>query len=105
MWGGSFIVTVNTKLLGGNISFFQCVCVLGYCIFPIVLAAAGIYFLKIITINVLFIKMIIAGFALVWATLSIYKIIVRFYFIHERDYLRIEKDNSSLSNFFILLVY
>jgi hypothetical protein len=46
MWGGSFIVTINTKLLGGHISFFQCVCVLGYCIFPIVLAAALIYILK-----------------------------------------------------------
>ena len=39
MWGGAVIVTVNTKLLGGHISFFQCVCVLGYCIFPIVLGA------------------------------------------------------------------
>ena len=46
MWGGAFIVTINTKLLGGHISFFQCVCVLGYCIFPIVLAAFVIFVLK-----------------------------------------------------------
>ena len=70
MWGGAFVVTVNTKLLGGHISFFQCVCVLGYCVFPIVVAAALIYMLKLVTIHVLFLKMIIAGIALVWATLS-----------------------------------
>jgi len=33
-WFGSFIVTLNTKLLGGNISFFQSLCVLGYCMSP-----------------------------------------------------------------------
>lgn len=70
MWGGAFVVTVNTKLLGGHISFFQCVCVLGYCVFPIVVAAAGIYVLKLMSIHVLFLKMIIAAVALVWATLG-----------------------------------
>jgi len=29
VWVGSLIVTLNTKLVGGNISFFQSVCVLG----------------------------------------------------------------------------
>ena len=67
MWGGSFIVTINTKLLGGHISFFQCVCVLGYSIFPIVLAAVLIYILKQVEITALFIKMIIAGVAFVWS--------------------------------------
>jgi hypothetical protein len=71
MWGGSFVVTINTKLLGGHISFFQCVCVLGYCIFPIVLAAFAAYVLKTLTIHSLLIKILIAGVALVWSTLSI----------------------------------
>jgi protein YIPF6 len=70
MWGGSFVVTINTKLLGGHISFFQCVCVLGYCIFPVVLAAAIIYVLKILTMNLLILKLVIAGLAVVWSTLS-----------------------------------
>lgn len=70
MWGGAFVVTINTKLLGGHISFFQCVCVLGYSVFPIVLAAAIIYLLKVMTISFLFLKMVIAAVALVWATLS-----------------------------------
>ncbi|XP_064608387.1 protein YIPF6-like [Liolophura sinensis] len=34
-WVGAVVVTLNTKLLGGNISFFQSVCVLGYCVFPL----------------------------------------------------------------------
>ena len=39
VWAGSGVVTLNALLLKGNISFFQSVCVLGYCIFPLVLAA------------------------------------------------------------------
>ncbi|CAL4060288.1 unnamed protein product [Meganyctiphanes norvegica] len=34
VWVGAALVTVNTKLLGGTISFFQSVCVLGYCLMP-----------------------------------------------------------------------
>merc|ERR1712095_89116 len=38
VWVGAMIVTLNTKLLGGSISFFQFVCVLGYCLLPLVLS-------------------------------------------------------------------
>jgi len=38
VWVGALIVTLNTKLLGGSISFFQSVCVLGYCLLPLSLA-------------------------------------------------------------------
>ncbi|GFG29203.1 hypothetical protein Cfor_09725 [Coptotermes formosanus] len=38
VWIGSMIVTLNSKLLGGNISFFQSVCVLGYCLLPTTVA-------------------------------------------------------------------
>ena len=37
-WIGSIVVTVNSKLLGGCISFFQCVCVLGYCVLPLAIS-------------------------------------------------------------------
>lgn len=70
MWGGSFVVTVNTKLLGGKISFFQCVCVLGYCVFPIVLGAALVALLKMFSINFIFLKLIIAVLALVWSAMG-----------------------------------
>lgn len=72
MWGGSFVVTVNTKLLGGKISFFQCVCVLGYCVFPIVLGAAIVAILKMFSISFILLKLIIAALALIWASLGIY---------------------------------
>lgn len=36
---GAVILTINVILLGGNIVFFQSLCLIGYCLFPIVLAA------------------------------------------------------------------
>lgn len=39
---GSLAVTFNAKVLGGQVSIFQAVCVLGYCMFPLVLAATVI---------------------------------------------------------------
>ncbi len=39
VWCGAAVVTVNAALLGGKISFFQSVCVLGYCLFPLNLVA------------------------------------------------------------------
>ena len=39
VWVGAAVVTVNAQLLGGNLSFFQSVCVLGYCIFPLTISA------------------------------------------------------------------
>ncbi|KAM3836177.1 protein YIPF6-like [Diretmus argenteus] len=38
IWFGSIVITLNTKLLGGTISFFQSLCVLGYCVMPLTLA-------------------------------------------------------------------
>ncbi|KAK7503906.1 hypothetical protein BaRGS_00005029 [Batillaria attramentaria] len=37
-WVGAAVVTLNSKLLGGNISFFQSICVLGYCVCPLAIA-------------------------------------------------------------------
>jgi len=39
VWVGASVVTLNTQLIGGNLSFFQCVCLLGYCLFPLNVAA------------------------------------------------------------------
>ena len=36
---GAIVVTINTKLLSGKISFFQSICVLGYCLLPLVIVA------------------------------------------------------------------
>ncbi|KAL4797100.1 hypothetical protein BDV19DRAFT_64074 [Aspergillus venezuelensis] len=39
VWIGESVVTLQIKLLGGNISFFQSVCIIGYTLFPLVIAA------------------------------------------------------------------
>lgn len=41
VWAGAAAVTLNTQLLGGNVSFFQSVCILGYCVFPLTLSSLG----------------------------------------------------------------
>ena len=39
VWIGAAAVTINAQLLGGSISFFQSVCILGYCVFPLTLSS------------------------------------------------------------------
>ena len=46
VWVGALVVTLNTKLLGGHISFFQSVCVLGYCLLPLGIALAICRYVK-----------------------------------------------------------
>ena len=43
-WLGSGIVTLNTKLLNGQLSFFQSLSALGYCLFPLVVASLFVTF-------------------------------------------------------------
>ena len=38
VWFGAALVTLNAQLLGGTISFFQSICILGYCVFPLTLS-------------------------------------------------------------------
>eukprot|EP01113_Clastostelium_recurvatum_P010231 TRINITY_DN1503_c0_g1_i2.p1 TRINITY_DN1503_c0_g1~~TRINITY_DN1503_c0_g1_i2.p1 ORF type:complete len:199 (+),score=35.45 TRINITY_DN1503_c0_g1_i2:62-658(+) len=72
VWVGAAIVTINAQLLGGTISFFQSVCVLGYCIFPLTLASIVTFILShaIHGITFTFIKggVVLGGF--VWSTIS-----------------------------------
>lgn len=63
IWCGAGIVTVNGALLGGKISFFQSVCVLGYCIFPLNIASVLGHFWS----NKVF-RTIVVLLAFAWAT-------------------------------------
>ena len=65
VWLGSIVVTLNAKLLGGKISILQSVCVLGYCLFPLLIAAILCLVFKLI-----FIRMIIVVPSLAWAVWS-----------------------------------
>ncbi|KAI9249516.1 Yip1 domain-containing protein [Phascolomyces articulosus] len=51
VWLGAAVVTLNAKLLGGAVSFFQSVCVLGYCLFPLVVAAVVALFVDLIWVR------------------------------------------------------
>ena len=62
-WIGSGVVTLNCQLLGGKISFFQSVCVLGYCIFPLNVASVLCFFVS----NWLF-RVIVGTVCYVWST-------------------------------------
>ncbi|KAJ7104063.1 hypothetical protein B0H15DRAFT_808287 [Mycena belliarum] len=48
---GALTVTVQAKLLGGRVSFFQGLCVLGYCIAPLNIAALVACFVRVIYIR------------------------------------------------------
>jgi hypothetical protein len=39
MWIGAMIITMNSSLLGGKLTLMQCICLLGYCTFPAVVAS------------------------------------------------------------------
>jgi hypothetical protein len=66
VWCGSGVVTVNALLLGGTLSFFQSICVLGYCIFP--LTVASILCVTIGAILGFWIRLIIVVGCFVWAS-------------------------------------
>lgn len=68
MWFGSVVVTVNAKLLGGTISFFQSICVLGYCVFPFCLSALMILLLEKTPFGRVWIDIIWVAVGFVWAT-------------------------------------
>jgi hypothetical protein len=65
VWVGALIVTLNVILLKGHASFFQSVCLLGYCIFPLMVAA----FLYVIVPNTLF-RIIVVIIAFLWSTVA-----------------------------------
>eukprot|EP00930_Biecheleria_cincta_P064403 TRINITY_DN49992_c0_g1_i1.p1 TRINITY_DN49992_c0_g1~~TRINITY_DN49992_c0_g1_i1.p1 ORF type:complete len:233 (-),score=41.22 TRINITY_DN49992_c0_g1_i1:32-730(-) len=62
VWVGSAVVTLNALLLQGKVSFFQTVCVLGYCIFPLVIAAFCAMLLQVD-----WLKVILVGAGLAWS--------------------------------------
>ncbi|KAG0363673.1 hypothetical protein BG005_009093 [Podila minutissima] len=63
VWLGSAVVTVNAKLLGGRVSFFQSVCVIGYCLFPLVLVSV-----VSIVVPSIYIRLPLCGVAFAWAS-------------------------------------
>jgi hypothetical protein len=80
IWGGAAIVTLNAKMLGGAVSFFQSVCVIGYCLFPIVVSAIVATF-----VNIIWVRLPISIITFAWSTygknvkhLNIYRRLISF---------------------------
>ena len=67
VWIGSAVVTINAQLLGGTVSFFHSVCLLGYCLFPLNVAAIVVAFIGNISIF-LNLAIVLVGFG--WSTFS-----------------------------------
>jgi hypothetical protein len=68
IWIGAAIVTLNAQLLGGTISFFQSVCVLGYCVFPLNVACFICLIFKVMISSSLAFKLAIVSVGFVWST-------------------------------------
>jgi hypothetical protein len=86
VWVGGAVVTINAQLLGGSISFFQSLCVLGYCIFPMALAAFAIGCLKIIISTWLWLDFIFVAVGFLWST-RVSSIFIGLYVGKERRFL------------------
>eukprot|EP00039_Didymoeca_costata_P025159 m.12546 g.12546 ORF g.12546 m.12546 type:complete len:226 (+) comp4667_c0_seq2:253-930(+) len=68
-WFGASVVTMNAKLLGCNLSFFQCLCVLGYCMVPLLVACILLRALSFFVSHLLIRALVVIG-AFAWAMIA-----------------------------------
>ena len=71
VWCGAAVVTINAVLLGGTVSFFQSICVLGYCVFPLTVSALvsmGVGWTGCASNVCLAARLLTTGVGLVWST-------------------------------------
>ena len=86
VWVGSAIVTLNAQLLGGTISFFQSVCVLGYSLFPLVIAALVIGILKLVHIRWMWLDLIFVLLGFLWS-IRVSAVFIGIYIKRDRRFL------------------
>ncbi|EGG21721.1 Yip1 domain-containing protein [Cavenderia fasciculata] len=72
VWCGAGFVTINAQLLGGSLSLFQSVCVLGYCVFPLTISSFIIWIINRIHSLHILIKVPIVGVCWAWSTWASY---------------------------------
>lgn len=70
VFGGAIIVTFNTRILGGKISLFQSVSILGYCIFPLFFAMVILKMLSLMGFNHILIKIFAMLVGALWGVLG-----------------------------------
>ena len=70
-WIGALVVTMNIKLLGGHISFFQSACVIGYCLLPLALSLGTCKLILMFADNsmlIFILRSLACGVAFLWAS-------------------------------------
>ncbi|KAA8496490.1 Protein YIPF6 [Porphyridium purpureum] len=72
VWVGSAIVTMNAQLLGARISFFQTVCLLGYCVFPLLISSSlCLIFNHFLTRSLaVVLRFSVVAFSILWSILA-----------------------------------
>ncbi|XP_069468620.1 protein YIPF6 [Ambystoma mexicanum] len=72
IWFGAVVITLNSKLLGGTISFFQSLCVLGYCILPLTVAmlVCRLVLLGGLTMATFIIRLVVVISMFAWSTVA-----------------------------------
>lgn len=69
VFGGAVIITFNTRVLGGHISFLQSVSVLGYCLFPLFVAVMVLQVMRLVQFNVPLVRPLLIIGAFLWSVL------------------------------------
>lgn len=87
---GSMVLTANVVLLGGSIVFFQSLCLMGYCLFPVCLAAVVCVFVRLMWARTL---ALVA--ALAWASAAAVPFVGR----------SVRKERRALAVYPVLLMY
>ncbi|KAJ1197090.1 hypothetical protein NDU88_000952 [Pleurodeles waltl] len=72
IWFGAIVITLNSKLLGGTISFFQSLCVLGYCILPLTVAmlVCRLVLLGGTTVVTFIVRLVVVISMFAWSTVA-----------------------------------
>ncbi|XP_014662400.1 PREDICTED: protein YIPF6-like [Priapulus caudatus] len=74
IWLGAVVVTLNSKLIGGAISFLQSVCVLGYCLLPLTIAAVVCQLVLLLgsseSVGLFATRVIVVAAAFAWSTFA-----------------------------------
>lgn len=87
---GSLVLTANVVLLGGSIVFFQSLCLMGYCLFPICLAAVVCVF-----VHIMWVRTIVLVAALAWASAAAVPFVGR----------SVRRERRALAVYPVLLMY
>merc|ERR1711934_64082 len=70
---GSCVITLNALLLGGTLGFFQSVCILGYCVFPLMISSFLCLIPRLVKMtgvaNTAF-RVVVVVVALLWAVIA-----------------------------------